>query len=254
MMKKFKHDVNKVIEGCADVLEKEMNFNPFQVLRNFHLFGMDFFENTPDVPEAEKEDWYYLRDSGTHAAVIYNHETKELRLIEPEKYWVEEVKEMFRISEDVIQEQFNKEMKVINETRRSECFRIMKPILKWFTECPLPWVQTRFLGYHKWSFVLELLKDNPKWFNLEEGNDLESIKERIVNAYNYEELPREKNIEYVDPSIHLHRKDGKVYLGSTRKFRTPTDVLEFFIKHKGRKVTVTYDEDAYYKYNLDVYY
>lgn len=162
---------------------------------------------------------------------------------------------MFRTNEDVIQGQFDKEMKVINETRRTEYYRIMRPILKWFTECPLPWVQTRFLGYHKWSFVLELLKDNPKWFKLNEKDDLESIKERIVNAFDYEELPREKSIEYIDPSIHLHKKDGKTYLGDTTTvFRTPADVLEFFIRHKGRKITVTYDEDSYYKYTLDVYY
>ena len=56
-MKKFKHDINEVIEGCADVLAKEMDFNPLQVLRKFHLFGMNFFENTPDVPQDEVENW-----------------------------------------------------------------------------------------------------------------------------------------------------------------------------------------------------
>ena len=54
-MTKFKHDVNEVIEGCAKALEKEMEFNPLQVLRYFELFGMNFFENTPQVPYNEKE-------------------------------------------------------------------------------------------------------------------------------------------------------------------------------------------------------
>ena len=82
-MGRYKHDVNKVIEGCAEVLKDKMGFNPLQVLRYFHLLD-------------EINGWYYLRDSATHAAVNYNHETKEIRLVEPEEYWVKEIKELYR--------------------------------------------------------------------------------------------------------------------------------------------------------------
>jgi hypothetical protein len=103
-MTKFKHDVNEVIEGCAEALAIKKGFNPLQVLRYFELFGMNFFENTPKVPYSEKENWYYLRDRDTHAAVIYNHETKVIQFIQPEKYWVKGVMDMFRMKEEIIQE------------------------------------------------------------------------------------------------------------------------------------------------------
>jgi len=109
-MTKFKHDVNEVIEGCAEVLAKKMNFNPLQVLRYFELFGMNFFENTPQIPYSERENWYYLRDRGTHAALIYNHETKEIRLIQPKRYWVKGVKDMFRMKEKTIQEKLKENL------------------------------------------------------------------------------------------------------------------------------------------------
>jgi hypothetical protein len=253
-MREFKHDVNKVIEGCAEALEKKMTFNPMQVLRKFELFGMNFFENTPIVPENEIEDWYYLRDKNTHAAVIYNHESGEIQLVEPEKYWVEETKEEFRLNEEKLQESFREKLKVINETKRSDYYRIVKPLLKWFYECPLPWVTTHFWGYNPSKYVSSLIEYNPEWFKLKKDEEFENITDKIMDAYYYDGLPREGNVDYIDPSINLHKKDGKVYLDTATKFRTPTDVLEFLIKHTDKKIAVNYDEDAYYKYNIDVYY
>jgi hypothetical protein len=253
-MVKFKHDVNKVIEGCAEALAKKMEFNPMQVIRHFQLFGMDFFENTPDGPVSEIEDWYYLRDSLTHAAVIYNHETKELHLVEPEEYWKEEVKTYFREPEEKIQEELEAQMKIINETLRSESYRKIKHVLKWFTECPLPWVQTQFLGYTTWSFVLALLKYYPKWFNLKEDEDFKEKKERIVDAFHYEEYPVKKKDDEIKTQILLHHRDGKSYIDTSTEIRTATDVLEFMIKHSGKKFTASYDEDSYYKYPIDVYF
>lgn len=170
-MSKFKHNVNKVIEGCAEALEKKMDFNPLQVLRYFQLFGMDFFENTPEVPKNEIENWYYLRDPLTHAAVIYNHESKEVQLVEPDKYWDEKTKEEFRLNEEKIQEDLEKKIKVINDTRRSVYYQRLKPLLKWFYECPLPWVTTHFLGYTSSEYISGLLKYNPSWFNLKKDEN-----------------------------------------------------------------------------------
>ncbi len=84
--KDFKHDVNKVIEACAEALAKKLNFNPTQVLLHFQLFPINFFSNTPKLPKEELENWYYLRDAGTHAAVVFNFETKKIQMIEPEEY------------------------------------------------------------------------------------------------------------------------------------------------------------------------
>ncbi|MFX0072525.1 MAG: hypothetical protein ACFFAO_15680, partial [Candidatus Hermodarchaeota archaeon] len=88
--------VNKVIEDCAEALLKEYDINPALVLTNFHLFSMDFFSNTPQVPMDEIHEWHYLRDGLTHAAVIFNERTKEVRLVEPDKYWTEDVWKEFK--------------------------------------------------------------------------------------------------------------------------------------------------------------
>lgn len=74
---------------------------------------MHFFENTPRVPLDEIDDWYYLRDSDTHSAVIYNYETKEVRLVEPENYWDEETTTYFRLTEEELLENFKKHEKKI---------------------------------------------------------------------------------------------------------------------------------------------
>lgn len=255
-MRKFKHDVNEVIEGCAEVLSEKMDFNPLQVLRYFQLFWINFFENAPEVPKNEVEDWYYLRDPLTHAAVVYNHESKEVRLVEPEKYWDEKTKEEFRLSEEIIQEDLNKKLKVINETRRSDYYRKIKHLLKWFYECPLPWLATHFLGYSSREYISSLLKYSPWWFNLKEDEEFEDLAKKISDAYYYEKLPKEGKVDYVRSTIDIHAKGGKVIIDPLTEFRTATDVLEFLVKHSGKRITVTCkeDEDAYYKYNIDVYY
>jgi len=88
--------VNKIIEDCTEALLKEYQINPALVLTNFQLFPMDFFSNTPRIDLEEIHEWHYLRDGLTHAAVIFNDRTKEVRLVEPEKYWTEDVMEEFR--------------------------------------------------------------------------------------------------------------------------------------------------------------
>ena len=127
--REFKHDINKVIEGCAEALEKKMGFNPLQVIRHFYLFHMHFFENTPKVPEEELDDWYYLRDSGTHSAVIYKHETKEVRLVDPDNYWDEDTIAYFRQTEEEIEDYYKKyerKMKSIKRTELRELSKLIK--------------------------------------------------------------------------------------------------------------------------------
>lgn len=99
-----------------------------------------------------------------------------------------------------------------------------------------------------------MLKYNPSWFNLKKEEEFEDLVDKISDAYYYEKLPREGKVDHVRSTINIHTKDSKVIIDPLTKFRTATDVLEFLIKHAVKKIIVKYDEDAYYKYNLDVYY
>ncbi len=40
---KYKHNINSIIEVCAEILQKHLGFNPKQVLRYFHLFPLGEF-------------------------------------------------------------------------------------------------------------------------------------------------------------------------------------------------------------------
>lgn len=88
--------VNKIIEDCAEAFLNKHQINPALVLTNFQLFPMDFFSNTPRVDLEEIHEWHYLRDGFIHAAVIFNERTKEVRLVEPDKYWIEDVWKEFK--------------------------------------------------------------------------------------------------------------------------------------------------------------
>lgn len=66
------------------------------VITNFHLFPIGFFSNTPPINIEERIEWHCLRDGLTHAAVIFNERTKEARLVEPNKYWTEDVMKEFQ--------------------------------------------------------------------------------------------------------------------------------------------------------------
>ena len=74
---------NEIIEACAIALEKERGFNPNRVKLSMQLFGMNAFSNTPNVTG---DDWHYLRDAGTHSALIYNSQTEELIFINIPKF------------------------------------------------------------------------------------------------------------------------------------------------------------------------
>lgn len=64
---------------------------------------MNSFENTPEVPTEEYSDWHYLKDSETHAALIFNEKNKEVQLIDPDKYWVQEEIAFYQQTEEDIE-------------------------------------------------------------------------------------------------------------------------------------------------------
>lgn len=82
-MSGFKHNINKVIEACAEVLEKNFGFNQAQVIRFFEILPIGEFPNTAKVPLKGRENWYYLRDRIYHNALFFNYETREYRLLNP---------------------------------------------------------------------------------------------------------------------------------------------------------------------------
>ncbi len=126
----FNHNFNRVIEACAETLEEKMGFNPLQVLRCLQLFPIDFFENTPHVSSSERENWYYLRDRGSHSALIFNFETKNFRFIDNNNYWNEDILKFFRKSEEELKKEniiYKEKMKKAKETF---VYKKLKPVIK----------------------------------------------------------------------------------------------------------------------------
>ena len=243
----FKHDINKVIEECAEALQKKMDFNPLQVLRNFHLFSMHFFENTPRVPLEEIENWYYLRDSGTHSAVIFNYETKELRLVDPESYWDKDTIKFFQKSEEELKADYKKYEKRINTIKRTLAYRKLKPVIKWYFTCPLPFI-TVYGEKSAHDFILNVLKKYHAQFDTN-SKDYEILTRDLFDAYFFDKELTEREKDFIVVSVRTFRKEQE-YIGA-ESFRTPEDVLEFFIKHNRNKISTIYNEERN-KYTIKV--
>ncbi|MBN1217085.1 MAG: hypothetical protein JXA99_16815 [Candidatus Lokiarchaeota archaeon] len=242
----FKHDINKIIEGCAEALEKKMGFNQIQVLRYFQLFPMDCFSNTPMVPIEEFNDWYYLRDSWSHGAVIYNYETKELRLIK--NTWNEKNLAKFRLTEDEVrkkQENYDKKMALI---KRTLAYRKLKSVIEWYFTCPLP-----FITVYGERSAVEFIENIPEQYseNFELGSvNYKEITRNLFDAFHHDggKSNREKN--YVQVGVSTFRDDGEYY--NAPLFSTPEDVLEFFIKHNTKDVYPYYDDEKLqYRININ---
>lgn len=234
----FKHDPNKVIESCAETLEKEMGFNPLQILRHFHLFTMHFFENTPKVSYNEIDDWYYLRDSGTHSAVIFNYETKHFQLVDPKYYWDPDILAFFRKSEQEIEAEWKQYEQEMDKIKRTLAYRELKPVIEWYFTCPLPFI-TVYGERSAHEFIRNVLQKYPQRFDLE-LDDYERITSDLFNAYSYDKGPTERKQNFIVVSTS-ELEDNEEYIGA-EIFHTPQDVLEYFIKHRGKNITVEYSE------------
>ena len=235
----FKHDANKIIESCANILEKEMGFNSLQVLRHFQLFTMHLFENTPRVPIEEIDNWYYLRDSWTHSAVIFNYETKSFQLVDPEHYWDDDTLEFFRKSEEEIEAEWKQYDKKMDKIKRTLAYRELKPVIKWYFTCPLPFI-TVYGETSAHDFIKNVLQKYPKSFELESDNH-EEVTNNLFDAYSHDKGAMEREKNFLVVSIHEF-KNNEECLGA-ESFQTPQDVLEYFIKYKDKTITVKYNED-----------
>jgi len=247
-MPDFKHDINEIIEGCAEALKREKGFNPLQVLRNFHLFPMNFFENTPKVPEEEIYNWYYLRDSGTHSAVIYNHETREVRLVDPENYWDDEMIAEYRRTEEEIEKLNNQYENRMEAIKRTLAYRKLRAVIEWYFKCPLPFVRMHVIEYTPLELIEKTLKDFADQFELE-SNDYKQITRNLFDAYHFNEGQTERDQNYIMVGVDYFRKDGVYY--SPETFTTPEDVLEFYIKHNEKEIYTSY-ENRVTKYKIEI--
>jgi len=176
----FKHDKNKIIEKCASLLAKKFGFNPCQVLRSFQLFPMYFFENTPKVPEEDIENWYYLRDTGTHSALIFNYETEEYKLINEEQDWNNYFFEEMRLIDLELENNYKIYVKEMNLIKNSEIYKEIEPLLKIYLSLK---ISQRNKGTPI-EYVQSLLL-HPS-VNIKE-DQIEEITHNIVNAYHFEQ-------------------------------------------------------------------
>lgn len=189
-MTKFKHDINSVIEACSETLKKEMEFNPKQVLRYFHLFPLGGFEDLLEVPSEEYENWYYLRDTNSHMGLLFNYETRDFILLDKEEKWVGGINiEIFRKTEkDLEYEEQNYRDKMEN-IRKSYTYKKAKPVIKWYFSCPL-----KFVGIDTpVEYINNLLIKFPQYFKIENKN-IEELTNSLFEAYHYGERNKEENI------------------------------------------------------------
>lgn len=215
----FKHDINRIIEGCAEALEKKMGFNQSQVILKFQFFPMDFFSNTPHVPDDEIDDWYYLRDSRTHGAVIYNYNTQEIRLIEIS--WNDKNLEEFRLTNEEIEERERRYEKKMKKIIRTLAYRKLKPVILWYFKCPLGFVRMNILKYSPIELITEILKKYAEQFDLI-SDDYKGIARDLFDAKFFEEGLTEPENDRIVLSSEIFKDDG-VYIGA-ESFRNPQDL------------------------------
>ena len=73
------------------------------------------------------------------------------------------------------------------------------------------------------------------------SDNYEELTNNLFDAYSHDKGAHERKKDYIVVSTHEF-KNNEEYLGA-ESFRTPQDVLEYFIKHKDKKVKVGYNEN-----------
>jgi len=186
-MYEFKHDISKIIEACAKTLQNKLGFNIYQVMRHFQVFSMDYFNNTPFVPDEERENWYYLRETRSHASLIFNFETEEIKFIDFEYKWKDnEFVNDFQKSEEQLSKENDKYLERMEKIQLSFVYKNLKSIIEWYFSCPDISISRDILPTPK-KFVLMLLEKNLEWLKLNEHENLILLRDSLLEAYHYEE-------------------------------------------------------------------
>lgn len=185
-MSGFKHNINKVIEACAEVLEENFGFNQAQVIRFFEIFPIGEFPNTTKVPLEGRENWYYLRDRIYHNALFFNYETREYKLLNPESKWQRKTIEEFQKSEEQLEKEKDIYINKMGKINQSFVYKNLKSLIVWYFSCPDISLSRDILPTPK-EFVLTLLERNSKWLKLNDHEDLKALRDSLIEAYHYEE-------------------------------------------------------------------
>jgi len=180
---KFKHGVNSIIEACAEILKRDKNFNPKQVLRYFHLFPIDGFEDLLDIPSNDYENWYYLRDSSTHMGLLFNYETREYVLLENEEKWINPNIDIFKKSEEELTNEENLIKEKIEELKKTYVGKRIIPVIKWYFSSPI----LSILDDTPKEFIIKLLKKKSRYFEIENEN-INNLTELLFEAYFREKI------------------------------------------------------------------
>lgn len=182
---KVKHDVKDILQACAEVLQRDMGFNPEQIIRYFSVFPMSdidpLFKSLED-PSADPENWYHLKETQTHIGLLFNYETKEYVLLSPEHDWKRpRIADLKKTEEEIDHEEkiYKEKLDSIKET---QTYKKIKPVIKWYFDCPL-----KFAGIDTpKEYINNLLKKFPQYFKINNENT-EELTKSLFEAYHYEE-------------------------------------------------------------------
>ncbi|MFX0141564.1 MAG: tetratricopeptide repeat protein, partial [Candidatus Hodarchaeota archaeon] len=224
---------NKVIESLADVLKREMGFNPAQVLRYFQIF-----------PSESMGDWYYLKDIQSHAALRFNYKTKDFKLLNQKNDWNGKRIDKFRKSSEELKDEFEKNVKQMEKIRETLMYKKLKPVLKWYKSSPIPDISK--VLYSPSEFILRVLNHLHKELDLKDNN-LKRVRDSFFKAYRYErdELKSKGykqlfNGEF-ENAINIFRKSLTFYPKDNVALHSIADAL---VKLKRYEESIEYSEKA----------
>lgn len=190
---KLKHDTKDVIEACAEVLQRDMGFNPKQIKRYFSVFPMSdidpLFKSLED-PSANPENWYHLKETQTHIGLLFNYETKEYVLLSPEHDWKRPRIADLKKTEEELEHDEELYSKKMEEFINTKIYKDLKPLIDWYYSCPIPSARRAFLPSPN-DFILKVLEKFSKKYDIENKN-LNEIRDSLFWAYHYEERKNEK--------------------------------------------------------------
>ncbi|MFX1281123.1 MAG: hypothetical protein ACFFA3_17365 [Promethearchaeota archaeon] len=183
---KLKHNIKDILESCAEILNKEMGFNPKQVIRNFSkIYPIKGLEHLLDAPSDDYENWYQIKCS-TGQELLFNYETKEYQLLYPE-FWKEEKIYFLKKTEEQVANDKAKYKQQIEKIKKSYVGKKLIPAIKWYFSSPILSIIEAPIDYIK-----NLLKTSVEYFKIED-EDINDLTKWLFEAYYYEERNENTN-------------------------------------------------------------
>ena len=126
-----------------------------------------------------------------HNSLIYNYETGEYKLIDPEFKWQGEFIEEFQKSEEGLAIENITYVQKMNDIIYSDVYKEIKPLIKWYFSCPIRGARDVLPSPNE--FILRVLKKYSIGFKLENEN-LEEVRDSLFEAFHYEERQNNKEM------------------------------------------------------------